>query len=125
MKLNLLIAWVLVLLGFLGGAVAGLQFDKEHWLGGYSSWKRRLLRLGHISFFGLAFINLIFYLTTTELTPNTALSLASYGFVAGGFSMPACCSLAAFFPRTKVLFAVPVTSLLFGAAMTLLEVTKL
>src|SRR5206468_12363049 len=53
-QLNLLAAWSGILLGFISGLVFGLFFHREGWLGGYSSFKRRLYRLGHISFFGLA-----------------------------------------------------------------------
>jgi hypothetical protein len=51
--LNLVAGWT----GFIGGAVSGaligLFFHKENWLGGYSSFPRRLVRLGHIAFFSL------------------------------------------------------------------------
>ena len=52
-QLNLVLGWLWIALGFASGAVLGLWFHKEQWLGGYASWMRRLYRLGHISFFGL------------------------------------------------------------------------
>jgi len=54
---NLLAGWIATLAGIVSGAVMGLFFLREEWLGGYSSHPRRLLRLGHISFFGLGFTN--------------------------------------------------------------------
>lgn len=55
--LNLQAGWI----GFIGGAVTGsmlgLFFHGNDWLGGYASFRRRMFRLGHISFFGLGFIN--------------------------------------------------------------------
>ena len=52
--INLLAAWVGCLCGILAGIIPGLMFRRETWMGGYASWPRRLTRLGHISFFGIA-----------------------------------------------------------------------
>src|SRR6478752_5122133 len=60
---NLVLAWLWIMMGFGSGFWLGLNFHQEHWLGGYASHKRRLYRLGHISFFGLALMNLMFYFT--------------------------------------------------------------
>ena len=65
--LNLYAAWIGILLGAIMGAVQGMFFHKESWLGGYGTWARRMTRLGHISFFGIAFINLAFYLTVKSM----------------------------------------------------------
>ena len=75
LQFNLLIAWIWILLGFLSGAALGTRFHREDWLGGYGSFKRRLYRLGHISFLGLAAMNLLFYFTaqSAPLDPATAL----------------------------------------------------
>ena len=62
-NLNLLIAWLWILLGFGSGMIQGLFFHDEHWLGGYASFRRRMYRLAHISFFGLGAVNLLFCLT--------------------------------------------------------------
>ena len=61
--LNLILAWLWILLGFATGMVLGMFFHGENWLGGYGSFKRRMYRLGHISFFGLGVVNLLFCLT--------------------------------------------------------------
>ena len=45
---NLWAAWIGIIAGMLSGAALGLFFHEESWLGGYGSWPRRLLRLGHI-----------------------------------------------------------------------------
>ena len=55
--------WIGMLLGVVSGAIIGLFFHREDWMGGYNSFRRRLTRLGHISFFGLAFVNMGFALT--------------------------------------------------------------
>lgn len=104
----------------------GLNFHKEDWLGGYGSQKRRLYRLGHISFFGLATANLLFYLTSRVVpVSGWALSLASWSFAVGAVCMPVCCFLMAQNSRWRWTFAVPVTSLLTGGIITLWEVIVL
>lgn len=123
LRINLLIAWVWILCGFVSGFVIGLFFHDEQWLGGYGSFKRRLYRLGHISFFGLAIMNLLFYFTARVLpTGGSMLTVASWGFVIGALSMPVCCAVMAHQPRLRALFLIPVISLVVGAVCTLWEV---
>ena len=125
MQINLLAAWVGILLGFLSGMALGLFFHQEKWLGGYGSFKRRLYRLGHISFFGLGAVNFFFYFTAHTLPTTPLLWFASSAFIAGAITMPVCCLLTAHFPNTRSLFALPVLSLLVGGVLTLMEVTKI
>lgn len=123
--INLIIAWLWILLCFVTGMVQGMFFHGENWLGGYGSFKRRMYRLGHISFFGLGVVNLCFYLTMHSLSSAGHFAgPASWLFIVGAVSMPVCCVLMAHFPKTHALFAVPVLSLITGAVLTLLEVTK-
>ena len=119
-QLNFLVAWVWLCLAFVSGLVLGLFFHRENWLGGYGSFRRRLYRLGHISFFGLGIVNLAFYLTAKEasLSPST-MSIAGWCFVTGAVAMPLCCLLMAHFPRTRPLFGVPVLSLLLGGSLVM------
>jgi hypothetical protein len=124
MQINLLAAWMGMLLGFLSGLALGLFFHREDWLGGYGSLTRRLYRLGHISFFGLGAVNFFFYFTAHTLPASTLLSLASSAFIAGAVMMPVCCLIMAHFPNTRSLFALPVLSLVTGGALTLMEVSK-
>ena len=125
MQINLLAAWVGMLLGFLSGFALGLFFHREDWLGGYGSFARRMYRLAHISLFGLGAVNFFFYFTARALPADTMLSLASAAFIAGAITMPICCLLMAHFPNTRSLFALPVVSLVTGGALTLVEVSKL
>lgn len=125
MPINLLAAWVGMLLGFLSGTALGLFFHREDWLGGYGSFKRRLYRLAHISFFGLGAVNFFFYFTARALPGGWLLALASSAFITGAITMPVCCVLMAHFPNTRALFALPVVSLVAGAVLTVLEVTTL
>lgn len=125
-QINLLVAWLWILLGFASGFFLGLNFHKENWLGGYASFKRRLYRLAHISFFGLGAVNFIFYITAQRFSFATAnAQIAAWGFIAGAISMPICCVLMAHQPRLRPMFALPVGSLLTGGVFTLMEVIKL
>ena len=125
-NLNLLMAWLWILLGFMTGMVLGQFFHDENWLGGYGSFKRRMYRLGHISFFGLGAVNLLFWLTAQIISPAAPLAeVASWAFILGTVTMPICCVVMAHFPKAHLIFAVPVLSLIAGGILTLLEVAKL
>lgn len=122
---NLHLAWVWILLGFISGAIMGSFFHRENWLGGYGSLPRRMYRLGHISFFGLSIINLMFFVTARELAlGGTEIVWASRGFAAGAITMPVCCALMAHMPRARLLFAVPVVSLLGACVLTLVALAR-
>ena len=120
---NLVFAWVWILCGFITGMAMGLKFRDEQWLGGYSSFKRRMYRLAHISFFGLGAVNLFFYLSVNGSGLNWFGELASAAFIVGGVTMPVCCWLMASFPKAHAAFAVPVVSLIAGAVLTLAQIT--
>ena len=124
--LNLVIAWLWILLGFVSGMVLGLFFHRENWLGGFASFKRRLYRLAHISFFGLGVVNLLFCLTVQNFSlAGPLVHFASLAFITGAIAMPVCCVVMAHFPKAHMIFAVPVVSLIAGGILTLMEVIKL
>ena len=123
--LNLLVAWLWLVLGFLSGLGMGLFFHREDWLGGYSSFRRRLYRLAHISFFGLGVVNLCFYLTARAVPlAVSGVSAASIAFILGAIAMPICCVVMAHQPRARWLFALPVVSLLAGGLITITLVLR-
>jgi len=125
-NLNLILAWLWIVLGFVTGMVLGMFFHGENWLGGYASFKRRMYRLGHISFFGLGAVNLLFWLTMQKIPPAWPMAgVASWAFIIGAITMPLCCMVMAHFPKTHLIFAVPVVSLITGGVLTLLEVARL
>lgn len=122
-SLNLILAWLWITLGTVAGLVLGSFFHRERWLGGYDSLKRRMYRLGHISFFGLGILNLLFFFSAGALgSPTPLLGVASWALVVGAVTMPICCVLMAQSTRFRLLFAVPVISVLLGSALTLREV---
>jgi len=117
---NLTLAWLWILFGFASGMVLGLFFHGENWLGGYASLKRRMYRLGHISFFGLGAVNLLFCLTVQSFSLSGPLiHFASQALIVGAIAMPVCCGIMAHFPRAHLVFAVPVISLILGGVLTL------
>jgi hypothetical protein len=106
-------------LGLLTGVISGLFFHDESWLGGYATWPRRLTRLGHISLFGLGFINLAFYLTVQALEIKSGLTSSALLLIIGAATMPAVCYLAAFRKPFRHLFFVPVLSVGLGIVIFL------
>jgi len=105
--INVIAAWFGVLAGVLTGIASGLFFHREAWLGGYGSWPRRMMRLGHISFFGIAALNLGFALTVRRFGWHTTHE-ASACLAAANVLMPAVCFGAAWRPRVRQLFFLPV-----------------
>ena len=124
-KANLLMGWIWILLGFASGALMGLKFHQPEWLGGYASHKRRLYRLGHIAFFGLGAVNFLFALTAGFCAPGICMQIASNAFLVGAVTMPIACLIFAHNIRLHLIFSVPVTALLCGAALTLIALVHL
>ena len=112
--------WLGMLLGVASGAIIGLFFHREDWMGGYGSYRRRLTRLGHISFFGLSFVNFCFAFTQSVLPLRAPLgSLAMAAFLLGAISMPTCCFLSAWRKPLRHFFFIPVSGILVGVACEL------
>jgi hypothetical protein len=112
---NLIGGWIGMLAGVLSGAIVGLFFHDEGWLGGYGSYTRRMVRLGHISFFGLGFLNLIFAATVSQMLLSPGhLALASTSLIVGAIAMPTCCFLSAWRKSFRHLFPIPVVAVLIG-----------
>jgi hypothetical protein len=119
-SLMLVAGWVGMLGGVLSGAALGLFFHRDEWMGGYGSFRRRLARLGHISFFGLGFLNLLFALTHhVAALPDDPARVAATALVVGAVAMPTCCFLSAWRKPFRHLFAIPVGGVAIGVAATL------
>ena len=111
-SLHLVAGWWGIALGVLAGALMGLLFHQENWLGGYDSWPRRMIRLGHISFFGLAFLNFMFALSIRDIPLHgVATAPASVLLLVGAISMPLVCFLSAWKKPLRHLFPIPVISI--------------
>lgn len=114
--------WLGMLLGVVSGALLGLFFHREDWMGGYASHRRRLARLGHISFFGLALVN--FCLAVTQALrplPEPWGRVAMWSLLVGAATMPAVCFLTAWRKPLRHLFFLPVCGVLNGVLCALLQ----
>jgi hypothetical protein len=120
---NLYFAWAWMLAGMVSGATMGLFFHKSDWLGGFDAWRRRMVRLAHIAFFGTGLLNLGFALSRGILEDEGAadawLTAASVLLIVGAVSMPAVCYASAWRTAFRHLFFIPVVSLMGGAAAVL------
>lgn len=116
--LNWYVGWSLVLSAFVTGAVIGLFFHREDFLQGYASFRRRLLRLGHIAQAALGMMNVL-YSVSAPAGSSWDSQIASWGFVVGGIAMPTVCFLTAWKPQFRHLFFIPVAALLVGVIQTL------
>jgi hypothetical protein len=128
----LMAGWLGMAGGVVSGAVIGLFFHREDWMGGYGSFRRRMTRLGHISFFGLGFLNLAFALTHHATRGGSAslsgsqLAIASAGLLLGAVTMPTCCFLTAWRKEPfRHLFFIPVTGVAVGITLTLIQLGRL
>lgn len=106
-------------MAILSGIIPGLLFHKADWMGGYDSWRRRLTRLGHISFFGIGFINLGYALTLDFIDKEDGSLLASLCFLTGALTMPLFCYLSAWRKPWRHFFFIPVTALALGTILTI------
>jgi hypothetical protein len=115
-------AWIGICLGCVAGAIQGLFFHGETWLGGYNSWPRRMLRLGHISLVAIGLINLAFALTVTVLGISEGIVWPSRLLIFGAITMPLLCYLSAFRDSFRHLFFIPALSVITATAMTVWRV---
>jgi hypothetical protein len=115
-SVNLQAGWVAVLAGLLWGAAVGAFFHREEWLGGYGSWRRRMLRLAHVALVGTGLLNVLFALSVEALGVKPVPRIAAALFLLGAATMAPVCGLAAWRPAFRQLFFVPVSSLILATA---------
>ena len=113
---HLIFAWVWILVGLVSGSIIGVFFHDEAWLGGYSSWRRRMVRLGHVAFLGTGLLNLAFALSVDHVGLDGPPRLAAALFVIGAVTMPLVCFLSAWREGFRRVFFVPVVSLVVASA---------
>jgi hypothetical protein len=119
MTVNLYAAWIAFLLGALAGVVPGLFFHREAWLDGYASWPRRMIRLGHISFFGIGLLNLAAAVTADTAGVRGGLAVASGSLIVGAVAMPTVCYLSAWKQSFRHLFFIPASAVTLGIGVFL------
>ncbi len=113
--INFVAGWIAILAGLLAGTGLGMFFHREGWLGGYASWRRRMLRLMHISLVGTGLLNIGFALSVKVLGVAPP-PLASALFIIGAAAMPTVCALSAWRTGFRHLFFIPVVSLVVATA---------
>lgn len=120
LQLSLMTAWWGFLGGVLSGAAMGLLFHRENWLGGYGSRERRMVRLGHIAFFGIGLINFCYGLSLAPLgVTGEAARLGSVALLVAQVTMPLICFLCAWRKPFRHLFFIPVLSVVTGISVIL------
>lgn len=120
MPLNLIVGWAGMAACAISGALVGLFFHQENWMGGYDAFRRRMVRLGHISFFGMGVMNILFAVSVSDLpAPAAYVHPASMAFVVAAVSMPICCFLTAWRKSWRHLFPIPVIATFTGVGLLL------
>jgi hypothetical protein len=117
--MNWYFGWCWILAAFLTGVILGLYFYREDFLNGYASFRRRLLRLGHIAMAALGTINILYSLSHAAPEPSTEAWIASVGFILGGVTMPGVCFLTSWRAGFRRLFFIPVCALVIAVVATL------
>jgi hypothetical protein len=107
----------LILSAFVTGSLLGLFFHDDKFWGGYASFRRRIVRLGHISQAALGMLNVLYAVSSAAGAGGDL--VASLGFVVGGVSMPLVCFLSGWKKPFRHLFVIPVAALIVAAASTL------
>lgn len=117
------VGWGMIAAGFAAGAVIGLGFHHEEFLGGYGSFRRRLLRLGHVALIALGLLNVVFGLAVSQVADGKwgIYQAASLCWLAGGLAMPSICFLTAWRPEFRRAFVAPVGLLIAAAVLTAME----
>ncbi len=106
---NMIAGWAGMVLGLIAGAVIGLFIHRDSFAGGYGSYRRRMMRLGHVAFFALGIINVLFALTLSATDVVLGYPrLASLSLIAGAALMPLVCYLTAWKTPFRHAFALPV-----------------
>jgi len=117
--LNFTAGWWLILAAFVVGAGIGLGFHREDFLGGYGSFRRRLLRLGHIALAALGALNVLYGICPVPAPADRAGGWAGALLLAGAVAMPGVCFLSSWREPFRRVFFIPV-ALLVGAVVLIL-----
>jgi len=112
---SIVVGWITMVGGVISGSIIGLLFHRDDWLGGYNSFRRRLVRLAHIAFFGIGFLNILFGLTATALSLDAGVvRIGSTALMIAAITMPGNCLLTAWRAPFRHLFFIPVLAVTVG-----------
>ena len=117
---NELFGWISVLGGLAMGLVIGMKFQREDWLGGYTAFPRRMVRLAHVAMVALGMLNIQFAQSAERMNLSLGVAeAASLAFIAAAVLMPACCLWMAFRRGRFEIFAAPISCLAAGLILTI------
>src|SRR5690349_19677915 len=115
---NWFAGWGMILAAFVTGGAIGLFFHREQFWGGYASFRRRIVRRGHI---GLAALGMIKLVSARSPRPAAATGMwAVRLWIVGGLSMPVLCFLCGWRVAFRHLFVIPVGALSAAVILTLI-----
>ena len=114
------LAFIGFMAGIVSGASLGLFFHNEEWLGGYNSFRRRLWRLGHISFFGIGIVNLLLALSQPYLA-TVDYNMVTIGMIIATITMPLMCLLSGWKKPFRHFFFIPVLGFATGIGTILFQ----
>lgn len=121
---NLAIGWGSMAVGALTGLILGLwsfggPVPVPELLGEYDALPRRLMRLGHIAFFGLGILNILMAVHLGRLkSDNNHARLALFAMNFGNIFLPLTLVCAAFFEPLKYLMSLPATAVTFALVVS-------
>lgn len=117
---NEIVGWVAILVSLALGLYQGVKFQREDWLGGYTAFPRRMVRLAHVALAALGILNVQFAqsLPRLNLCPPLA-AVDSAALIAAAALMPACCLWLARRRSHFGIFAAPVACLAVGLLLTI------
>ena len=131
---NLAVAWSSLAVGALMGLVLGIwsfggPVAVPEWIGDYDALSRRLLRLGHIAFFGLGILNIMLsrHLGRSR-SENYPRALALTAMNLGNVFLPITLIGASVFEPVKYLMSLPALAvslaLIVGAYVAILDAVR-
>ena len=116
---NIRFGWIWVLFGIISGMILGMfvfngpiQLSNEMMT--YTSLPRRMLRLAHISFFGLGFLNMFYSITMKSLNIKVD-RLTSRLLIFGSVTIALFLIISAFYEPFKYSLVIPALSLFVAA----------
>ena len=127
-KKNISFGWIWLLIGLVMGAIMGLwSFNGPlpSPVGDYTSLPRRMLRLSHIAFVGLSFLNMLFGYQVDRLVLTRKLKKSSSMLLIGGsVLMPLILFLAVFNEAFKYLLPIPAMMIIASLVIVAIGIIK-